>query len=133
MVQYIYKKVQFVFSEESVLSKSLDLISETQGMKSIIRAFIFLTIIVFISSCTQSYTCGRQCHAFNSGRILICEVSASDPTQFNKSSDSLMTIYGNYTSVFADSVSVGGSSANAISTITNQLEQQGYTCTANAF
>jgi len=99
-------------------------------MKIVLFAFALLLVV---SSCTQSYTCGRQCYIFNSGAIKICQTTAAEATQFKKSTDSLSNLYGAYTSVFADSVSVssGGSSQNAINTITGQLEQQGYTCNAN--
>jgi len=99
-------------------------------MKIVLFAF---AILLVASSCTQSYTCGRQCHVFNNGKIEICQTSYAEAAQFYKSTDSLANLYGNYTSVFVDSVSVSGSSQNAINSITGQLEQQGYTCNANTY
>jgi len=90
--------------------------------------FFAFTILLVVSSCTQSYTCGRQCFTFNNGTIKICQTSYAESAQFTKSTDSLYHIYGSDVSVFEDSVAVGGSSQNAINTIVSQLEQQGYTC-----
>jgi len=88
-----------------------------------------------LTSCTQAYTCGRQCYSFivYNGTIEICKTPSISPSQFAKSVDSLNALYGNKTSLFADSVNVSGGSQNAINTITKQLEQQGYTCNANTY
>jgi len=100
-------------------------------MKNVLFVFAALTAILSLPSCTQNYTCGRQCHVFNNGSIKICEATSADSVQFNKSTDSLANLYGSYTSVFADSVSVSGNSTNAVNTVTNQLQKQGYTCNCN--
>jgi len=97
-------------------------------MKIVLFAFALLLVV---SSCTQSYTCGRQCYIFNSGTIEICQTTAAESLQFYTSRDSLVHLYGSYTSVFEDSVAVGGQSANAVNSIVNQLENQDYTCSAN--
>ncbi len=95
----------------------------------------FLFLLCALSSCTQAYTCGRQCYTFTEGNniIEICKTPNVSQSQFSGSVDSLNALYGNKTSVFADSVNVSGGSQNAINTITKQLEQQGYTCNANTY
>jgi hypothetical protein len=93
-------------------------------------ALISIAGIFCLPSCTQSYTCGRQCYIYNNN-IKICQTGPADAAQFAKSVDSLTNLYGKGSPVFADSVSVDGYSNNAVNTITNQLENQGYTCNAN--
>ena len=97
-------------------------------MKIIVIVFALFSVV--LASCTQTYSCGRQCYIFN-GTIKICQgatVTADGKISFAKTVDSLTHLYGAGTSVFADSVTVTGNSENAVNTITLELEQQGYTC-----
>jgi hypothetical protein len=92
--------------------------------------FVFLLspVLLQINSCSPQYGCGRQCYAFKNGTIQVCQTSAAEAQQFNKTVDSLNQIYGQGISFLADSVTVTGTSNNAMNSIANQLEQQGYTC-----
>ena len=94
----------------------------------IIAVFLLSSALLQVNSCNPYYGCGRQCYAYKNGAIQVCQTSASEVQQFNKTVDSLNQIYGQGISFLADSVTVSGSSSNAMNSIANQLEQQGYTC-----
>ena len=97
----------------------------------IISVFLLVPILLLISMCNQPCGCGRQCYQYNNGAIQICQTSYAEAQQFTKTADSLKQIYGAGLSFLADSVTISGYSNSATNSITNQLEQQGYTCICN--
>jgi hypothetical protein len=100
-------------------------------MKVIAFPLLAFLLLLLLSSCIQSYTCGIECDTFQNGTIKICEASGADAAAFSKSTDSLCNLYGTYIVNLSDTVSVSGTSQGAINAIVSQLQQQGYTCNAN--
>jgi hypothetical protein len=94
----------------------------------IICVLLLYPVLLNMLTCNPHYGCGRQCYSYKNDSIEICQTSYAEAQQFTKTADSLNRIYGAGISFLVDSVTVSGSSNNAMNSIANQLEQQGYTC-----
>jgi len=98
-------------------------------MKILTLAVICLALVFSPAfSCNRICGCKQQCNIFNNGSLKVCRTSYRDGLTFLLATDSLKTLYGQYTTQYLDSITVSGSSDNAINQITNQLELQGYSC-----
>jgi hypothetical protein len=102
-------------------------------MMKIMSVFLIYAVILQVSTCNiggcnPTYTCQQKCIQYKNDSIKICRSSYPDSVHFQQATDSLGHVYGTGIPFISDSVSVTGSSNNAVNSIVSQFEKQGYTC-----